>query len=128
MTRKEFEAAPWLVMEHHLAGLGYGRATLGKFVDCGTLNKICPKGCGQGRYQKRQIAHLVKWPDCLAEAVRAFGQEPALMPAKAVMRWTGWSDTTLGNIAGAGGLSFVKPPGAGQGKFLKDEVAKLIGF
>lgn len=128
MTRKEFEALPWLLQRHHLEELGYSKRTLGKFVDCGTMMQIRPKGSGQARYQKRQVAQLLKWEDCIASALADFKREPASMPGKAVQRWTGWSDTTLTHIASARGLTFVKPPGAAHGKFLKDEVAKLIGF
>lgn len=128
MTKKEFEVLPQLLMEHHLAAVGYGRATVAKFVDCGVLERICPKGCGQARYQKRQVAQILKWEECLVAARGAFVLEPALMPPKAVRVWTGWSETTLGKIAHAGGLSVVRPPGTRRGKFRKDEVAKLIGF
>ncbi len=126
MTREEFKQLPHLVREHDVVAMGYGRNTVHKFVDCGVLVRVCPKGCGQARFQKRQLANLLKWEDCVD--VAAFRQERPMLEAKAVQRWTGWSEATLGNIAAAGGLSFVKPPGAGKGKFLKQEIAKLIGL
>ena len=126
MTRDEFKRLPYLVMEHHVVAAGFGRATVSKFVDCGVLVRICPAGCGQARYQKKQLGQLLHWGDLLDN--RDWNQEPALLSIKAVMRWTGWSDTTLSNMAAAGGLSFVKPAGSGKGKFLKSDVARLIGL
>ena len=126
MTREQFRQLPHLLMEHHVVALGYGRATVAKFVDCGVLKRICPKGCGQARYQKRQLAQLLKWEDLLELAL--FVKEPPLIPAKTVRRWTGWSETTLTNMTDAGGLDYVKPPGAGKGRFRKGEIEKLIGF
>ena len=50
------------------------------------------------------------------------------MQIKAVHRWTGYSEMTLSAIGKAGEVGFVKPPGAGAAKFLKADVARLIGF
>ena len=126
MNQEQFRQLPHLVMLHHLNELGYGRPTVSKFVDCGVLVRVSPKGSGKARYQKRQVAALLKWEGLLDTS--GFAQEKPMMDAKAVMRWTGWSDTTLANIARAGGLTLVKPPGAKKGKFQKSEIAALIGL
>lgn len=129
MTRKEFEALPWLVMEHHLVALGYARWTVLKFADCGVLTSVRPAGAGQARYRKRQVAQLIHWDgEWVAAAMIEWGREPAVIPLKTVMRWTGWSDMTLSKIGKARGLTVVKPPGSDHGKFLKEEVGRLIGF
>ena len=126
MTREQFKALPHLVREQDVRALGYGRQTVAKFVDCGVLLRMSPAGCGQARYQKRQLAQLLKWEELLDTA--GFHREPPMLDLKAVQRWTGWTDTTVMQIVRAGGLAFVKPPGSGHGKFLKKEVAALIGF
>lgn len=128
MTREEFKKLPHLVMEGAVVELGYGRRTIAKFVDSNVLRKIQPAGAGHGKYQKKQVAQLlgVGWTELLDEA--AFRKEPQFMGAKAVNYWTGYCETTLKKIADAGGLTFRKPPGMGKGRFLKAEIAKLIGF
>ena len=126
MTRDEFKQLPHLIREPEVVALGFGRRTVLKFVDCGVLARICPAGCGEARYQKKQCANLLHWEDLLD--TEAFRMEPPALELKAVIRWTGWDERTLTKMVKARGLTFVKPPGAGKGKYLKGEIATLIGF
>lgn len=119
---------PGLVMEAKAGEMGYGRATVSKFVACGVLKQVKPPGARQAKYQKKQLAHLLEWGDLIGPDEAAFRLEPPLLGAKAVRQWTGWCDDTLAMIVRAKGLTFKKPPGAGKGKFLKREIAGLIGF
>ena len=128
MTQADFKSLPFLLLEHQVAKLGYDRRTLGKLVDCAVLSRIAPKGCTQGRYQKRQLAQLLHWEHLLAADEAQFRQLAPLLPLKPVRTWTGYTEETLSGIVHAHGLTLVKPPGMSQGKFLKAEIAKLIGF
>jgi hypothetical protein len=126
MTQAEFKQLPYLLLRHQVVACGYGRAQLDKFVDCGVLRRVQLTGLEQHRYQKKQLAELLGWGELLEAA--DFLAEPPLLAVKAAQRWTGLSDTVLAQVRSAGGLTFVKPPGAGNGKFLKREIAGLIGF
>ncbi len=126
MTKEQFKALPHLLREADVVALGYSPRTIRKFVECGVLVRVKPAGISAGRYQKRQLAQLLKWDDLLETA--RFREEKPLMQIKAVHYWTGYSENTLKAISKAGGIRFVKPPGAGAGKFLKSGVAALIGF
>jgi len=126
MTKEDFKKLPYLVMEHDIVACGLGRATIGKYVENGILARVCPAGAGQAKYRKKQLAQLLQWEGLLEPEL--FRREKPLLEAKAVTRWTGWSDTTLGKIVQARGLTFVKPPGAGKGKYLKQQIAVLIGM
>ncbi len=124
MTKEQFKALPHLLQEADVVALGYSPRTISKFVDCGVLVRVKPKGTSAARYQKRQLAQMLQWELEVGE----FQKEPQFMQTKAVHRWTGYSENTLTAIAKAGGITFVKPPGSGAGKFLKTDVARLIGF
>ena len=124
MNQQEFQRLPWLLLEQQVTALGYDRRTLAKLVDCGVLEKVTPAGNGHARYRKKQLAQLLEWP---ADA-GGFAAERPLMSLKAVRTWTGFSEETLGKIVQAGGLRLVKPPGTAQGKYLKDQIAALIGI
>lgn len=126
MTHAEFRQLPYLLLEHQVALAGYDRRTLAKFVECGVLTKVQPAGSGFARYQKRQLALLLGWEALLETA--DFAAERPLMGYKPVHRWTGFAEGTLEHIVHAGGLTRVKPPGATQGKYRKQEIARLIGF
>ena len=126
MTKEEFKRLPHLLAEADVVALGYSPRTIAKFVECGVLVKVKPAGCGAARYQKKQVAQMLQWEELLEPA--GFMAEPPFMQIKAVHRWTGYSENTLAMIGKAGGIKFVKPPGAGTGKFLKSGVARLIGF
>ena len=127
MTQKEFQGLPWLLKEQQVEALGYDRRTLRKMVDCQVLKKVSLPGCGQGRYQKRQLALLLRWDHLLQEDMERFKSEPPLMMLKAVQGWTGFAEETLSKIMQAQGLTAIRPPGVNQGKFLKAEVAGLLG-
>lgn len=126
MTRESFKQLPHLLQRHEVEAAGFGRQTIEKYVDAGVLTLVQPAGCGQARFQKRQLAQLLNWEDLLDAS--GFAEEPPAMSLKAVLRWTGWDDRTLAKIVRAGGLTLVKPPGSGAGKYLKSEVAALLGF
>lgn len=128
MTRNEFIQQPGLVMEKKVISLGYARATVGKYVDCGVLKRIKPPGCHHAHYQKRQLALLMGWQEIVARDDEEFAKEPLLMRRKAVLRWTGFSKETLGNIVDHRALRMVQPAGAKQGLFLKEQIAALIGM
>lgn len=126
MTQSEFKALPHLLQETDVVKLGYSARTIAKFVDCGVLRKVMPAGTHSARFQKKQLAELLQWTELLEPG--AFQAEPPFMQIKAVQRWTGYAENTLTAIGKGGELHLVKPPGSGTGKFLKAEVAKLIGF
>jgi hypothetical protein len=126
MTQAEFKALPYLLLEHQVAALGYDRRTVAKFADCGVLHKVEPAGSGHARYQKRQLAQLLGLEATLELA--EFRREPLLMSLKSVRRWTGFTEETLAKIVQAGGLRRVQPPGSSHGKYLKEQIARLIGF
>ena len=126
MTREQFKGLPYLVQETEVRALGYSWSTVAKFVACGVLVKIKPAGTQAARFQKKQLAQLLRWEELLEPLV--FRAEPPLMQIKTVQRWTGYSENTLTAIGKAGGIQIVKPPGAEVGKFLKADVARLIGF
>lgn len=126
MTREEFRRLPHLVQEGDVQRMGYSARTVAKFVECGVLARVQPKGTGSARYQKRQLAQLLGWEELLEG--KAFEQEPPLLPTKAVHRWTGFSENTLAKTADAGALRRVQPPGASTAKYLKADVAAMIGF
>ena len=126
MTKEQFRALPYLVQPIDVVQMGYGPATVDKFVDCGVLNKIKPAGTQFVRFQKRQLALLLRWAELLEP--KLFQEEPPLMRIKSVHLWTGYSMNTLTAIGRAGGIGIVKPVGMSQVKFLKADVARLIGF
>ena len=126
MTRDEFNRLPQLVTLRHIEALGYGRATVIKLCDCGVLNAVKLRGDHRTRYQKRQVAALVKWEDPAPAA--QFALEKPLMETKAVQRWTGWDRGTLSQLVESGSLTLMKPPSAGKGKYLKEEIAAIIGL
>ena len=116
-----------MLMAHQVVTIGYGRATLEKFVDCGVLKRIRPAGCDQNRYQKKQLALLLDWPDVVDADEAKFAQEPLLMRPCIVREWTGWGETMLLRIADAGGLK-VQRIALGERRFHKREIAELLGF
>ena len=126
MNQQQFKAAPHLLMRRHLVELGYGKTTIHKFEDCGVLRQVRPPGADQVRYQKKQLAQLLKWDGLLG--AEAFAREKPLMELKVVKEWTGMSEVTLNHVVQAGGLSLVRPAGMTRGKFLKSEIAELLGF
>ena len=127
MTKDEFRQLPLLIQEHHvMEASGYARNTVRKLVDCGVLRLVKPKGCHQGRFQKRQVARLLKWEE--AVETDALKREPALMLEKSVRAITGYSTATLDQLVAAGALSFVRPAGISVGRFRKAEIARLVGF
>jgi hypothetical protein len=127
MTKAQFQEWPGLLMAHQVVTVGYGRATLEKFVDCGVLRRIRPPGCDQNRYQKKQIALLLDWPDLVAVEEARFAKEPMLLRPCVVRDWTGWSEVSLLRIAEAGGLKSQRFA-HGERRFLKREIAELLGF
>lgn len=126
MTKEQFKALPHLLAEGDVVALGYSPSTIRKFVDCGVLVKVKPAGTSAARYQKKQLAQLLHWEDVLE--VAAFKSEPPFMQVKAVHHWTGYSENTLAQIGAMEGIQCSQPPGATARKFLKADVAKLIGF
>jgi len=126
MTKDDFKKLPYLVMEHDVMACGLGRATIGKYVENGILARVQPVGAGQAKYRKKQLAQLLQWEELLEPAL--FRKEKPLLDAKAVTRWTGWSEMTLQKIVLAGGLKFMQPPGSGKRKYLKWEIGQLIGL
>lgn len=126
MTREQFRCLPYLLAAADVVAMGYSERSLIKFVECGVLVKVQPCGMQNARFQKKQLAQLLNWDELLD--VAAWKVEPLFMRVKAVQLWTGYSENTLTKIAAAGGLGFVKPPGMFGGKFLKPDVAKLLGF
>lgn len=128
MTKEDFRKLPGLVQEHDVVTCGLSRATIGKYVEHGILLKVCPPGAGQGRYRKKQLAQLLGWGEVMAADLAAFRKEKPLLELKAVLRWTGWDDRTMGKIVQARGLTLVQPPGAGKRKFLKQQLAGWLGF
>jgi len=128
MNRKEFQRAPGLLREKDAIGLGYARCTLMKYVDCHVLRRIKPPGCGQAHYQKRQLAQLLDWPEVVAADEEQFSREPQFMRRKAVRRWTGLDRETLAKLVDHSVLKPVQPPGTGEAKYLKSQIAALIGM
>jgi len=114
-------------MAHHVVTIGYGRATLEKFVDCGVLRRIRPPGCDQNRYQKKQIALLLDWPELVDLDQARFAREPMLLRPCVVREWTGWSESSLLRMVDAGGLKSQRFA-LGESRFLKKEIAELLGF
>jgi hypothetical protein len=127
MNKAEFAQMPCLLMAHQVETIGYGRATLEKFVDCGVLKRIRPPGCDQNRYQKKQLALILDWPDVVAADEAKFGREPLLLRLCAVREWTGWSESTLLRMADAGGLK-VQRIAKGERRFHKQQIGELMGF
>lgn len=128
MTKREFQEQPGLIMEKDVISLGYARATLRKFVDCGVLAKIKPAGCSQARYQKRQLAQLLEWPEIITRDEAAFKEEPQVLRRRDVLRWTGISKDTYENMVQAGALRLVQPTGTGEARCPKAQVAALLGM
>ena len=129
MTQTEFKSLPLLLFEHHVIEItGYARNTLRKMTDCAVLNLVKPKGCGQARYQKKQIAQLVGWEGLLKEDQSAWSREALLLPEKTVTRYTGFSADTLRKISHAGGLNVLRPAGIGSGRYRKVQISELVGF
>ena len=128
MTKAEFQELPGLLMEHQVIALGYSRATLEKFVACRVLQAIQPPGSGQKRFQKRQLALLMGWKDMNDLDEQKFAAEPLLMRSKAVQWYTGMSETSLGKLVSARTLRLVRPPGSREGKYLKEQIAVLVGM
>lgn len=128
MSVAEFEGLAWLVFEGEAArALGFSREYMRKLVECGVLQLVQPKGAGQGKLRKVQLAQVVRI-DLSAEARRFWEQEPLLMTPKAVMGWTGYNRATLEKIARAGGLTRIRFPGGEHAaRYRKLEVAELMG-
>lgn len=114
--------------EKDATGLGYARCTLAKYVDCQVLRRIKPPGCTQAHYQKRQLAQLMDWPEAVAADEEQFKREPQFMRLKAVRRWTGLDKETLAKLVARQVLKTVQPPGTEQVKYLKSQIAALIGM
>jgi len=126
MTREEFRALPYLVTHKMIARCGYSPQTLEKYAECAILRVIQPKGCGQRRFQKVQLADLLGWMDTIDR--NAWRAERPLMALGAVQRWTGFDPHTLNAIARARGLTIVQPGGIGERKFRKEEIGGWIGL
>ena len=86
------------MQEGDVQRMGYSARTVAKFVECGVLARVQPKGTGSARYQKRQLAQLLGWEELLEG--KAFEQEPPLLPTKAVHRWHGFQREYAGQNGG----------------------------
>ena len=118
---------PWLLFEGQVIEFtGYGRNTLDKLVDCGTLAPVRPNGCGQRRFRKIQVATLLGIS--VEQELAQFRKEPWLLSEKATMVYTGYTHKVLEHIVRAGGLEVIRPAGLRNARFRKTEVAKLLGL
>ena len=129
MTTQDFSRLPLLLDRNDVVrALGYSWNTVAKMIDSGILRGVRPAGCHWFRYQKVQVAKLAGLGDTLAYAARQMQDEPLLMGEKSVCNWTGYAPHTLARIVRAGGLTLVKPPGNGTGRYLKLQIADLVGL
>jgi hypothetical protein len=127
MTRAEFQTLPWLLFEHQVRDVtGYAAGTVAKLFDCGVLKPIKPEGCHQAKVRKVQVAQMLKLESWLDR--QAWEAQPALMGAKAVSAWTGYSLATLRKMVTAGSLELIRPSCFNRGRFRKAQVGRLIGL
>lgn len=127
MTKPEFQSWPWLLFEHQVRrATGYAAGTVEKLVDCGVLESVRPDGCGQRKVRKVQVARMLKCENWLD--IERWRSEPEFMGTKSVSAWTGYSASTLSKLVEAGALDMVRMAGLSRGKFLKRQVARLIGL
>lgn len=126
MTRAEFIALPYLLTPGQAARCGYSLRTLDKYAENGLLMVVCPPGCTQRRFQKRQFAELLDWSDTLD--LKAWAREKPLLSINAVTQWTGYDKHTILQILRAGGLVAVNPAGLGTAKYRKQAIGEWIGL
>ena len=126
MTREEFIKLPLLLTAGQAAACGYSRRTLLKYANNEILRLVCPAGCVQRRFQKKQLAQLLGWEDALN--LPAWRREPPLLTLNAVCQWTGYDSHQVSKITKAGGLSVVNAAGIGRNRYRKTEVQEWIGF
>lgn len=123
----KFKGLPWLVLEGQVIDLmGWGRNTLAKMADCGTLHLVKPPGCAQHRFRKIQLATILGVS--LEAELEEFRREPLMMSEKATLRHTGYARNTLREIVSAGGLRVIRPAGLTNGRYRKTEIAQLLGL
>ena len=128
MNAKQFQAAAFLLRECEVAELtGYAPGTIRKMIDNGVLHRVLPAGAVCAKFRKRQLAALCGL-EMDAAAAQEFAKAAQMLSEKEVTRWTGYSGHTLERIVATGGLTFRRPAGAARGKFLKSEIAEMIGF
>lgn len=128
MTKQQFKNAPGLLREKDVVSLGYARVTLHKFAECGLLKRVKPFGCAQVRYQKRQLAQLLEWPEVVAADEARFAKEPVLMRRAAILQWLGIGKETLDHMTATGALKLIHPAGFVEGKCPKEQIAALLGM
>lgn len=127
MNVKEFQAAAFLLSEGQVCAItGYAAHTVRKLADVGVLQAVKLRGATKGKFRKRQVAHLIGV--AMGAEVLEFTRCAHLLTEKQVTRWTGYCGQALDAMVRAGGLTRRRPAGSGTGKFLKAEIAELIGY
>lgn len=126
MTKDEFTALPYLLTPGQVVSCGYSPTTLRKYTEHGVLRVVLPTGCGQRRFEKRQLAQMLGWTGTLD--LKAWAAEKPLLGFGAVHWWTGYEESTIRKIVEAGGLVAIKPGGLGYEKYRKEQIGAWLGL